>query len=67
MSQGGLGKDGIFSVENIAGSSPTAVGSEVVVLAVKDDLSLFTDPTHDCSATVRRECWWGEIVVPVER
>ena len=66
MAQGGLGKHRVFSVENVAGSSPPSVRSKVVVLAVKDDLSFFTDPVHKCSSTVRRECWWHEIVVSIE-
>ena len=67
MSESSLSEDGILAIEDVTGSSPTAMRSKVVMLAIEGDLSLFTDPSHDCSSTVRRECWWDEPVVPVER
>ena len=42
------------------------VRSKVVVLAVERYLSLFTYTAHGCSSTVRRECWWDELVVSIE-
>ena len=49
VAQSGLREDGILAIEDVTRSSPTAVGGEVIVLAVEDDLSCFTDPMHDRS------------------
>ena len=43
MTRGGLSEHWVRSVGNVAGSPSTAVWSEVVVLAIRSDLSHLTD------------------------
>jgi hypothetical protein len=61
-----LSQYGVFTVEDVTSPSSAAVRGKIIALAIKGDLSLFTNPAHDCSSTVRRKCWWDELVVSIE-
>ena len=66
MPQGSLSEDGIFTVEDITGSSPTAVRRKVIVLVIKRDSGRFADSTHHSSTAARRQRRWHELVVSVQ-
>ena len=67
MAQCGLGEDRLFTIEEVTGSTATAMWGEVVVFTIKDDIGLFTDSLHHCSLTVRRECRWDEFMGSIQR
>ena len=67
MSQSDLSEYGILAIEDVTGPAPPTVGREVIVLTVESNLGFVADPLHYHPPTVRRECWWDELVRSIER
>lgn len=59
MTRGGLSEHWVRSVGNVADSPSTAVWSEVVVLAIRSDLSHLTDRHVTARPPVRRKVFRG--------